>query len=135
MPGQRVGANPSFHKTSTVETVSGRFAGGAGAVGAILGGKGFSVTYVSAGLYRIQMDTNYSGMAGGVTAGIMSSTHPAYQTSCKGYNLAGTVGGSGSAGAGTCSFDMLVTNASTPTDLSASEELWFSGDFIRTQRP
>ncbi len=65
----------------------------------------------------------------------MTASHPAYQVSCKGYNVAGTTGGSGSAGAGTCSFDLLVTNGGSPVDLTSSEELWFSGDFVRSQRP
>jgi hypothetical protein len=122
----RVGAYDSQHKTASVETVSGRIAGGgSGAVGAILAGKGFSVKYISTGRYQILTDTNYNFIIGGGPSLKLESGHLAYNVGVAAYQQGG---------AGGCTVDFIVASAGTATDLATDEELWFSVDFCRSAR-
>ncbi len=123
----RTGADPAYHKTKSIETVSGRLLGGSGVV-SIKDGKGFSVAYSTTGTYVITPDTNYPGLAGGGVVVMSSAT--AFVARVSAYSVA-----PGSGNAGSITLKTFVSSSGTATDLGASDELWFSLDFYRTQRP
>lgn len=119
----RTGGNPVKSPTDELYVVAGRILGGSG-VASIKAGKGFSLTYVSTGLYRITPDVNFPSVEGG-SAMIMSATDVAYQVNVKAYTLPGAGG----------HVDLEVTSGGTATDLGASDEVWFTLAFCRSVKP
>ena len=119
----RIGGNPVKSPQDEIYLVCGRILGGAG-VASIQAGKGFSLTYVSAGRYRITPDVNFPQFAGAVAT--------LYQAGPSFFNVKGLAyvsqGGAGT----TASIDFLVTNAGAPADMGAADELWFHIAFGRS---
>ena len=65
--------NPVFSPNGNLFVITGRILGGSG-VATVKGvARGWSLTYVSAGLYRVTADINYAYWLGGAGPGIMSS--------------------------------------------------------------
>lgn len=122
----RIGGNPVKSPQDELYVVAGRILGGAG-VASIAAGKGFSLTYVSAGRYRITPDVNFPYFAGAVPA--------LYQAGGQFYTVK-VIAYVSAAGAGTlASVDFLVANAGTATDLGAADELHFNISFGRSVKP
>ena len=119
----RIGGNPVLSPVDSLYVLGGRILGGSG-VASISAGKGFSLTYVSTGVYKVTTDVNYPSIIGGA-ASVMSSTHPAYTVTVSAY----VQGGAGT------SVTFTVASAGSATDLGASEELWFTLDVCRSVKP
>jgi hypothetical protein len=121
-----VGANPAYHKANDVETISGRILGGSGVATIASPKRGFALTYVSTGVYKITPDTNYPYVCGG-SAILMQATNN-YNVKISAYTVPPASGA-----VGTVTF--TVTSSGSATDLGSADELWFTLDFSRSQRP
>lgn len=122
----RLGGNPVSSPVDNLYEVPGRILGGSG-VATIAAGKGFSLTYVSTGRYRITPDVNFPYFTG-APAVLFQSGGNYYTVKAIAYSV--------NAGSGNvASVDFLVANSGTATDLGATDELWFSLSYARTTRP
>jgi hypothetical protein len=122
--------NPVFSPNGNLFIITGRILGGSG-VATVKGvARGWSLTYVSTGLYRVTSDINYAYWLGGSSPGIMSSG-TALNARVKAY-----VGGDNAA-ATAMSWDLLVvtTSSGSATDLGAADQLFFGFNCARTVRP
>lgn len=120
-----LGGTPVLSPTNGVYVIPGRLLGGAGVV-TRKAGKGFSVSYVSAGRYRVTFDVNYSTFVGAIG--------DLFQSAGNYYTVKVVAFAPGTGGAG-YSVDFLVAAAGTPTDLNAGEEVHFLASFARTVTP
>lgn len=123
----RIGGNPVKSPVDELYTIAGRILGGSGTA-TIAAGKGFSLTYVSTGTYKITPDVNYPGLMGGAH-GIMSATHVQYGVVVSAYSIGGLTGGT----QGTITYE--VQSGGSATDLGSSDELWFVLEFSRSVKP
>ena len=121
-----VGATPAWSTSNGTHIVPGRLLGGAGVVSR-KAGKGFSVAYVSAGRYRVTTDVNFPVMLA-IVADLYQATGSYYTVKVVAYSV-------GQGAGNVCSFDLLVANAGTPTDLGAAEEVHFIATYARTVVP
>lgn len=124
----RIGGNPVWSPNDNLFKVAGRLTL-SGTTISIKAGKGFSAAYTSTGQYIITPDINYPYVLGGAAI-LMSATHT-YNVSVISYVGLNNAGTGGTAG----SISLSVTSAGTPTDIGASDELWFTFDFARTVKP
>lgn len=120
--------NSLAYATANDTTVcAGRILGGSG-VASIIDGKGFSLTYVSTGRYRVQVDDNYPHFLAGPATLVQATNN--YAVKIVAY-VVGFVAGGGARS----TVDYLVTNAGTATDLGAADELHFVIVNSRSVRP
>lgn len=123
--GVRTGGNLVKSPGNEPYIVKGRLLGGSGVV-SIKAGKGFAVSYTSAGRYKVTCDVNYPTFESAVAT--------LYQSGGNYYAVKVISYAAGTGGAG-YTIEFLVSNASTPTDLGSTEELNFVLHFARTVVP
>ena len=120
----RFGGDPVKSPCRELYTVPGRVLGGSG-VASIKDGKGFSLTYVTTGTYKIVPDINYPRLAGGCA--VVANTSAALAAKVSTY----TVGGA----TPSITFVVFTTTSGSAVDLGAAEELWFVLEYDRTVTP
>lgn len=121
----RLGGNPVLAPVDSLYKVAGRLTL-SGTTLTAKAGKGFSLTYVSTGVYTITPDINYPYVLGGAAI-LMSATH-LYNITVQSYVGLNNAGTGGTAG----SITLSVTNSGSAVDIGATDELWFTFDFCRS---
>lgn len=120
----RFGGDPVKSPCRELYTVPGRILGGSG-VASIKDGKGWSLTYVTTGTYKVVPDVNYPRLAG--AGAIVANTSNALGVKVSTY----TVGTSSPS----ITFVVFTTTTGSAVDLGAAEELWFVLEYDRTVTP